>query len=128
MARIEHFALFAADAPALKDFYINVMGMRLLLSNAGPPPGFFLGDDRGTALEIIGRPADVSGVNTRYVCHIAFWVDDYAAESARLKGLGLEFETETAVDTSEFRTSFFRDPDGNRLQIVWRRTPLGGSV
>ena len=65
MARIEHFAVFAPDSPALKDFYVRAMGMTVALESGGDPPGYFLADDHGTALEIIGRPPGESGVNQR---------------------------------------------------------------
>ena len=78
------------------------------------------------ALEIIGRPEGVEAADTRYVCHVAFTVDDVAAARRRLEGLGLTFEDDTAVDTPAMKTAFFRDPEGNRLQVVWRARPLGG--
>ncbi len=53
----EHFAIYAADAPAaLKRFYEEAFGMRTVVSSGGDPPGFFLVDERGFAIEIIGRP------------------------------------------------------------------------
>jgi glyoxylase I family protein len=125
MARMEHFALFADDAAVLKDFYVQVMGLRVVLDNGtGKPPGYFLVDDHGMALEIIGRPEGVEAGDTRYLCHIAFTVEDVAIEQRRLEGLGLTFETETAVNTPAMKTAFFRDPAGNRCQIVWRAAPL----
>ena len=38
---------------------------------------------------------------------------------------GIAFETETAVDNDTMKTAFFRDPEGNRCQIVWRSHRLG---
>jgi glyoxylase I family protein len=126
MPTIEHFAIYAADAPTLKDFYVEALGLRVILDNSGgDPPGYFLADDRGVALEIIGRPSGEAGVNQRWVCHMAFWVDDYAQVRSALEGRGVVFETETAVDGPEFQTAFFNDPEGNRLQIVRRARPLG---
>jgi glyoxylase I family protein len=127
MARMEHFAIFAADPKSLKDFYIEAFGLRLALDNGtASPPGYFLVDDAGMALEIIGRPEGVGAADTRYVCHVAFAVDDVASERRRLEGLGLAFEDDTAVDTPGMKTAFFRDPEGNRLQVAWRARPLGG--
>ncbi|HEY2158200.1 MAG TPA: VOC family protein [Isosphaeraceae bacterium] len=126
MARMEHFAIFATDPKSLKDFYIQVMGLRLAVDNgAASPPGYFLVDDAGVALEIIGRHAEVEACDTRYVCHVAFTVDDVADTRHRLEHLGRCFEADTAVDTPEMKTAFFRDPEGHRLQIVWRARPLG---
>jgi glyoxylase I family protein len=126
MSRIEHFAIYAADAPALKDFYIEALGLRVILDNGGgDPPGFFLADDRGGVLEIIGRPRDEAGANQRWVCHLAFWVEDYAETRKALERRGLVFETGTAIEGPELQTAFFDDPEGNRLQIVRRARPLG---
>jgi glyoxylase I family protein len=125
MARLEHFAIYAADSTALKDFYVQTMGMKVVLESGGDPPGYFLADEKGMALEIIGRPAGESNVNQRWVCHLAFWVDDVYAKQAELERLGIVFETETAVDNNEVKTSFFRDPEGNRGQLIWRRQRLG---
>jgi len=125
MAKMEHFAIFAADAPALKDFYVDAFGLRVILESGGDPPGFFLADDAGMALEIIGRRRGESNVNQRWVCHVAFWVDDFAGARSALETRGLPFEADTAVDTDTMKTAFFRDPEGNRMQIVWRRRPLG---
>src|SRR4051794_27799934 len=126
MARIEHVALFAADPAALKDFYVEALGLRLVVDNSrSDPPGYFLADEAGTALEIIGRPAGQGGVNQRYVCHVAFAVEDVAAARAALERRGMRFEDDTAVDGPAMRTAFFNDPEGNRCQVVWRSRPLG---
>ena len=127
MARIEHAAIFAEDPASLKDFYGAVFGLRVALDNGrGSPPGYFLVDDGGTFLEIIGRPEGVSNPNQRYVCHVAFVVEDVPAKQAELEGLGLVFEVETAVDNDSMTTAFCNDPAGNRVQIVRRKKPLGG--
>src|SRR6185437_10042770 len=100
MAKLEHFAIYAADSPALKDFYVDAMGMHVVLESGGDPPGYFLADDGGMALEIIGRPAGQPGANQRWVCHVAFWVDDYAAARAAIARRGIAFEADTEVDTA----------------------------
>jgi glyoxylase I family protein len=127
MARIEHAAIFAEDPSSLKDFYVRAFGLRVLVDNGqGSPPGYFLGDDHGTALEIIGRPSGFENVNQRYICHVAFVVEDVQARKAELEGMGLVFEVETAVDNESMTTAFCNDPAGNRIQIVRRKRPLGG--
>ncbi len=126
MSKMEHFALFADDLEALRSFYCDVMGLRVVLDNSqAPVRGYFLGDGGGSVLEIIARPAGAPAANTRYVCHVAFAVDDFAAARADLASRGATFESETEVDTEDFKTVFFQDPAGNRCQIVWRSRPLG---
>jgi glyoxylase I family protein len=125
MSRIEHFAIYG-DAPvALKDFYVGALGMHVVFESGGDPPAFFLADDHGMAIEILGRPEGQAGVNQRWICHLAFWVDDVAAKRVELERLGIVFETETSVDNDELKTAFFKDPGGNRCQIVWRKRRLG---
>jgi glyoxylase I family protein len=125
MSQIEHFAIYAADPTALKDFYVEAMGLRVIFASNGAPPAYFLADDHGMAIEVLGRPPGTSGVNQRWVCHLAFWVDDVPAKRAELESLGIVFETETMVDNDDAKTAFFTDPGGNRGQIVWRRKRLG---
>jgi glyoxylase I family protein len=125
MSTIEHFAIYAADAPKLKDFYTSAFGLKVVFDSGGDPPSYFLADDRGTALEIIGRPPGQAGANQRWVCHLAFWVNDFPASRADLERRGFSFEADTLVDNESFKTAFFNDPEGNRCQIVWRKRRLG---
>ncbi len=126
MATIEHFALFGDDLGALRAFYEGSMGLRVIVDNSrAPVRGYFLTDDAGSALEIIERPAGTTVGDTRYLCHVAFTVDDYPAAKSRFEAEGATFEADTEVLSDEFRTGFFRDPAGNRCQIVWRAKPLG---
>ena len=126
MAKIEHVALYGADPSALKDFYVSQFGLKVILDNSqGNPPGYFLADDHGTAFELIGRPEGESGANQRYVCHVAFVVEDVADARTAIEARGLFFETDTVVDNESMETCFFNDPEGNRIQIVKRRKPLG---
>jgi catechol 2,3-dioxygenase-like lactoylglutathione lyase family enzyme len=126
MSRIEHFAIFAADLETLRAFYEEALGLRVIVDNSRAPiRGYFLADDSGSVLEIIARPPHVPPADTRYVCHTAFLVEDYAAVRKALEHRGARFEADTEVDTDMVRTAFFNDPEGNRCQIVWRRQPLG---
>jgi glyoxylase I family protein len=125
MSRIEHFAIYADDPTALKDFYVDALGLHVIFASGGDPPAYFLADDQGMAIEVLGRPPGTPGANQRWVCHLALWVDDLPAKRAELERLGIVFETETLVDNDEVKTAFFTDPGGNRGQIVWRRKRLG---
>src|ERR1700722_20779153 len=125
MSQIEHFAIYADDPTALKDFYVRNFGLRVVFESGGNPPAYFLADDHGMAIEVLGRPAGNSGVNQRWVCHLALGVDDVVAKKTELERLGFVFETETLIDNDELKTAFFTDPGGNRTQIVWRKKRLG---
>ena len=126
MPAIEHVAIFADEPAILKAFYEDVFGLRVIVDNSkSRPPGYFLAADEGSALEIIGRPFGITNVNQRHVCHVAFLVADFDASRSLLESRGLVFETDTVVENEAIRTAFFNDPEGNRMQIVWRAKPLG---
>jgi glyoxylase I family protein len=125
MSRIEHVAVYAENPIALKDFYVGALGLRVIVENAGPPPAYFLADDHGMAIEVLARPEEESGVNQRWICHFAFWVDDFVMMRNQLERSGVVFEDETLVENDDLKTAFFKDPAGNRCQIVWRRKKLG---
>ena len=126
MSTIEHVALYADDLEGLRSFYERMFGLRVIVDNSrAPTPGYFLAGDGGSALEIIRRPAG-SGADQRFICHVAFYVDNYEAKRAELESAGMTFEAGTAVDDGAMTTSFFADPAGNRVQIVRRSRPLGG--
>ena len=125
MSRIEHFAVYSDDPTALKDFYVQTFNLKVIYESGSSPPGYFLADDHGMAIEVLGRPAGFTEVNQRWVCHLAFWIEDVLSKRAELEKSGFTFETETFVDNDEMKTAFFKDPGGNRCQIVWRRQELG---
>jgi glyoxylase I family protein len=125
MARIEHFAIYADDPTALKDFYVRALGLHVIVESGGDSPAYFLADDHGMAIEVLRRPTSEHGANQRWVCHLAFWVDDVAAQRAALERIGVVFEADTRVETEELKTAFFTDPGGNRCQLVWRQQRLG---
>ena len=77
------------------------------------------------AIEVLARPEGESNANQRWICHLAFWVDDYASSRDKLASFGIIFEDETLVETDDLKTAFFKDPASNRCQIVWRRKKLG---
>lgn len=128
MPILEHAAIFADEPGLLKAFYEDALGLRLIVDNSkSRPPGFFLQGEEGAALEIIGRPFGMTNVNQRHICHIAFLVSDFDASRALLERRGVVFEIDTMVENDSFRTIFFNDPEGNRVQLVWRSKPLGTS-
>jgi glyoxylase I family protein len=125
MSRIEHFAVYAQDPIALKNFYEGALGMHVIFENPGPPPAYFLADDHGMAIEVLARPDGETSANQRWICHFAFWVDDFVSTRDQLGSIGVVFEDETLVENDDIKTAFFKDPAGNRCQIVWRRKKLG---
>ncbi|HLE95407.1 MAG TPA: VOC family protein [Acidimicrobiia bacterium] len=53
---------------------------------------------------------------------IAFGVPDLEAEMSRLAGLGIDPVDSEVTDTGAARFITYRDPDGNEVQLLERRT------
>ena len=76
----------------------------------------------GTTVELFGggkAPTSAEGGEIGYK-HICLLVDDVDAEYARLKGRNVEFDMEPATVDAGLRIAFFRDPDGNRVELMQR--------
>ena len=126
MPRIEHFAIYADDPTALKDFYVDALGPPCDPSRAAAtPPGFSWPMMRGMALEVLGRPTGSPERQPALGLPPGVLGRRLLGEKAELERRGSIFETETFVNNDEMKTAFFKDPGGNRCQIVWRRRALG---
>lgn len=130
---IHHVAYRCRDAQQTADFYKKALDMDLLLaisedrvpSTKAPDPymHLFLDAGRGNVLaffELPNSPPLGRDENTPdWVQHIAFEVEsleDLAAARTRLQGLGLEVVGPT--DHGIFRSIYFRDPNGHRIELA----------
>ncbi len=118
MAKIEHFAIYANDAPALKDFYVDAMGMHVVLDSGGNPPGYFLADDGGMAIEIIGRPRENPGP-TSVGSAISRSGSTTSPQPARpWRPVGSFSRRIPSPGQRDDPDRFLQRPRGNRVQIV----------
>ena len=72
----------------------------------------------GSIIELFGggKPAENDRGEVGYT-HIALQVDSVDEEHARLTALGFDFHV-PPQDVQGIRCAFFRDPDGNPIEIV----------
>jgi glyoxylase I family protein len=100
-----------------------------VVRTAGPPGNArFLADATGrTLLEIYHNPAaplpDYPSTHP-LVLHLAFAVDDVAAERERLLAAGATAVDEIAATTAGDTMTMLRDPWGLPLQILRRHEPM----
>lgn len=119
-----HMALLTRNFDQLREFYTETLGFPVVGSY--PTLRIIFIDTGGMAIELIER-ADASSSNGGWA-HLALEVADVDAAYAELVAKGITFH----VPPKNFpddkspatRIAFFRDPDGNELQIV---QPLGTS-
>lgn len=117
---LNHVALPTADPARGARFYCAVLGFR-----ETPRPAFsFRGSwlfrrEAGVMIHLIHsedfQPPLAAPINTRQA-HLALRVDDYDQAAARLTAHGVDF-VERVLPDYGYRQMFFRDPDGNVIEL-----------
>lgn len=119
---IAHVAIVTSDLDRAARFYTEVVGFREVrrLETTHSGTIVFLSVD-GTILELFGdgAPVDPEAAEgkVRY-SHMALLVDDVDAEYERLKAAGAPFHIEPTTPEPGLRVAFFRDPDGNPVELI----------
>jgi catechol 2,3-dioxygenase-like lactoylglutathione lyase family enzyme len=118
-------ALRVEDLAGMTAFYETVVGLKLL--RQFPNAAFFqiadgfAGHTQVLALFDRTSEADYRGLSRQQTTmdHFAFEIalDDYAAEKARLEGLGIAIETAEHAWV-HWRSLYFLDPEGNQVEFV----------
>lgn len=124
MIGIEHICICSQDTAALKDWYMEMFGWKVVYDNGKGT--FFLKADDGGMIEfqktdIVGAEDEMKAAGIR---HIAISVDDFDGMVEKLKGAGVKVLIDAAVSAKGIGTMYFEDPDGNVLHIIHRVTPL----
>ncbi len=112
-ARAHHIALRTPDFARAKAFYTEILGLPVAAEMPGRECVFI--DIGGTTIELTGAKDQEPGAPGAFA-HLAFQVDDVDATWAELKAKGVSFFIEPR-DAGAMRIAFFRDPDGNPLEL-----------
>jgi catechol 2,3-dioxygenase-like lactoylglutathione lyase family enzyme len=116
--------LFVEDFPTMLHFYRDQLGCTVSDLVPGPPAEplvnwahMIVGN---MILELFDATAYCKDIerlhaDTREAIELSFIVDDVHAERARLEKAGITCEPVIAEEWGQF--AYFRDPEGNRLQI-----------
>ncbi len=121
---IDHVAVVTADVERAAKFYTEVLGFRetLRLETAHSGTIIFVSLD-GCQLELFdgGKTRDPKEtINDVGFKHITLLVDSVDEEYARLKALDVSFYMEPTDVEAGLRLAFFRDPDGNAIELLQR--------
>jgi catechol 2,3-dioxygenase-like lactoylglutathione lyase family enzyme len=111
--KAHHIALRTPDFPRAKAFYTEVLGLNVAAEMAGRECVFI--DIGGTTIELTGAKNQVPGAEGAFA-HLALQVDDVDATYEELKAKGVSFFVEPK-DAGDIRLAFFRDPDGNAIEL-----------
>jgi glyoxylase I family protein len=120
---IEHIAIPATDAVALKSWYIRVLGARVVYDNGQTPPTLLIALPGGGWFEIYAaeKPLPERGNNKLAgFRHIALRVDSIGAAKAELEKRGVKFTEEIRPAAGGGKVLFFSDCEGNLLHFVER--------
>jgi catechol 2,3-dioxygenase-like lactoylglutathione lyase family enzyme len=135
---MEHFLIQSADIEATKDWYVNVLGMKV-----GPAPDFkfpvywlYVGDR--DVLHLTQGGAGVSDNRKRYlgqesqavegsgvIDHIAFRATDLDSMLAHLQRLGIAFKERQVNDQGLYQLFLF-DPNGVKVELNFHAAEAKG--
>jgi glyoxylase I family protein len=119
---IEHIAVPATNPVALKNWYVHVLGARVVWEKGENPPAFLIA--LGNAwLEIYAAEKDFAGRNNNDLAgwrHVALRVDSIDISKPELEKFGVKFTKEIRPAGGGGRVLFFEDFEGNLLHLVER--------
>ena len=125
--KLEHFAFNVADPAVTAAWYVQHLGLSIVLQKEDAPYTHFLADSSGTILlEIYNNPPDQV---PRYaemdplLLHIAFVSIDPEADKTALLDAGASLVEELHLDDGSHLV-MLRDPWGLPLQLCKRGTPM----
>jgi glyoxylase I family protein len=129
---IDHPSIACRDVEGQKTWYCENLGMRVVADDGKSPRGYLLGygpiSGGGAMIELM--PAKEPGEDPRNFTrfqpglrHVALRVTDFEQAYEQLRALGVQFLFEPADNAvGGGKIVSFRDPEGNELQIVQRRS------
>src|SRR5438552_3565609 len=118
-AEHNHTAMRVGDLEAAVKFYTEVVGLNVLRANGDPnrPTAVFM-----PGIQLVRAEGDLS--NKGVLDHIGLSVGNMDEIVASLRGAGVGLENDRINDNTRdgqrVRTCFFRDPEGNRIELVER--------
>lgn len=120
---LEHIGLAAQDTTTLKDWYVRVLGARVIFQNAESPPAYFIELPGGALIEIYQGDCAMKEVSNNKLQgwrHLALRVESIEAAKRDLETKGVRFTQDVKPAGGGGRVLFFADPEGNLLHLVER--------
>ena len=126
--KIEHAAWTVEDPVACAEWYVAHLGMKVLRGSDSGSRAQFMADGTGRILlEIYNNPRvpcpDYRNADPLLI-HLAFAVDDVAAEVDRLVAAGAAVHSPYAKMDNGDEMAMLRDPWGFPVQILKRGQPM----
>lgn len=126
--KIEHLAMLVKDPPAVAQWYVNHLGLRVVRQGPAPTHMHFLADDGNhVMIEIYANdsvPLPDYAAMDPLVLHLALVSHDMQADHARLIAAGCTPVGDISTTPAGDRLAMLRDPWGFALQIAHRQNPM----
>ncbi len=123
---VEHIALCAEDVPSLIAWYQRIFKVELIKeSDSGP---FFLKFPDGFLIEFVETAGDIPHVpkdKEKGFRHIALTVLSLEKMVGVIKKEGVEVVDDLKTIPNGAKLFLFRDIEGNLIQLIERKVPLG---
>jgi len=123
---VEHIALCAENVPSLIAWYQKLFHLELIKESAAGP--FFLKFSNGLLIEFVQAVGDIPPVpqdREKGFRHIALTVSSMENMVASLKHEGVAVVEDFKTVPNGTKLFLFRDIEGNLIQLVERKNPLG---
>lgn len=119
---IHHVAIIVSDYNKSKDFYVNLLGFKIIRENYRPERNDYKLDLKlgGCELEIFGVENSPKRVTRPEACglrHLAFKVDSIEEVVKELNEKGIKTESIRIDEFTNKKMTFFQDPDGLPLEL-----------
>lgn len=120
---IHHVAIICADYEISKDFYVRILGLKILAENFRADRNSFKLDlvlPDGGQLELFSipqAPVRPSYPEAQGLRHLAFSVDDIDKVCHYLTHAGISVEPIRVDEYTNRKFTFFSDPDGLPLEL-----------
>lgn len=118
--RFNHFNLRAPQPllDRLRDFYVDVLGMKVGWRPPFPFPGYWLYLGQDAVLHLVETPSDgpAPSISAGTLDHVAFSCSGLVEFESRLRAIGLAYR-KVSVPGSTQQQLFVKDPSGNGVEF-----------
>src|SRR5262249_14954614 len=124
-AGLRHLALNARDLPAMKRFYVDVLGFAVEWEP--DPDNIYLSSGIDNLALHRSGAASGGGGALDHLGLIVRSADDVDRWATFLESRGVVLDAKPKTHRDGARSCYFRDPDGNRIQII-HHPPISGKT
>jgi len=123
LLRIHHTAIICADYNRSKQFYTEILGLKIIAENYRRDRDSYKLDlalPDGSQIELFSFPDPPPRPSRPEACglrHLAFAVEDIDQAKAKLEAKGIQVEAVRLDEFTNKHFTFFADPDGLPLEL-----------